>query len=310
MEVIREHSVVPPHLRAGALALGNFDGVHAGHQAVIAAAVAYARSHGAPALAATFDPHPSRFFRPESPPFTLTTIPQKLLLFEQLGLDGAIVIPFDETLARLSPEAFVDRWLAGKLGVRHVTTGHDFSFGRSRSGTAALLAELGKTRGFTTQALEPVTAADGGTVSSTRIRQALQQGDLPQATALLTRSFTIAGTVIHGDKRGRTIGVPTANVDPGAYIRPRYGVYAVRVRLPGGQLVSGVANFGIRPMFEPPRELLEVWLFDWSGDLYGQAIETEFVAFLRDEMRLDGLEALKAQIALDAAKARHILAAD
>ncbi|MFA7440327.1 MAG: bifunctional riboflavin kinase/FAD synthetase [Sphingomonadaceae bacterium] len=310
MEVLLKDSAVPPHLRGGALALGNFDGVHAGHQAVIDAAVAYARHRAVPALAATFDPHPSRFFRPESPPFALTTIPQKLRLFEQLGLDGAIIIPFDAALANLPPEAFVDHWLVEKLGVRHVTTGHDFSFGRARSGTATRLAEIGKTRGFTTQALESVTAADGETVSSTRIREALQRGDLPLATSLLTRPFTIAGTVIHGDKRGRTIGVPTANVDPGDYIRPRYGVYAVRVRLPDGDVVAGVANFGIRPMFEPPKELLEVWLFDWSGDLYGQTIETEFVAFLRDELRLDGLEALKAQIARDAENARHILAAN
>jgi len=305
-------------LRGGALALGNFDGVHRGHQAVIRSAMAVARERGIPALVATFDPHPSRFFRPDAQPFALTTTAQKLDLFAGLGVDGAVVIPFDAALSGLSAEAFARDWLAERLGIAHVVTGEDFTFGKGRSGKAATLADLGAPLGFTASALAPVT--DGrtekandrghfceGAISSTRVRAALIAGDMPLATSLLSRPFTIAMPVVHGDKRGRTIGVPTANQEMGDYLRPRYGVYAVRVRLPDGAVRAGVANLGIRPMFTPPKELLETWIFDWSGDLYGQEIAVELVHFLRPEIKLDGLEALKAQIARDADAARQML---
>jgi riboflavin kinase/FMN adenylyltransferase len=296
----------PADLRGGALALGNFDGVHRGHQAVIGAALRAARAAGTPALVATFDPHPSRHFRPDSPPFSLTTPAQKLKLFEGLGIDGAVVIPFDAALAGLSAEAFAREWLVERLGISRVVTGEDFTFGKGRSGSAATLADLGRLLGFSAEAVSPVTA-DAEVVSSTRIRDALVAGDMETATRLLTRPFTIRAPVVHGDKRGRTIGVPTANQLLGDYLRPRYGVYAVRVRLPDGSRVNGVANLGIRPMFDPPRELLETWILDWSGDLYGQTIEVELVRWLRGEMKLDGLEALKAQIAEDARAARDTL---
>lgn len=307
MRTVEGQGRLPPELRGGALALGNFDGVHQGHQAVIGAALRAARAAGTPALVATFDPHPSRHFRPDSPPFALTTPAQKLKLFEGLGLDGAVVIPFDAALAGLSAEAFARQWLVERLGISHVVTGEDFTFGRGRSGSAATLADLGRELGFTAEAVAPVTAS-AETVSSTRIRQALIAGDMDTAARLLTRPFTIAMPVIHGDKRGRTIGVPTANQELGGYVRPRYGVYAVRVRLPDGTRADGVANLGIRPMFDPPKELLETWILDWSGDLYGQTIEVELVRWLRGEMKLDGLEALKAQIAKDAEDARRALA--
>jgi riboflavin kinase/FMN adenylyltransferase len=260
-----------------------------------------------PALVATFDPHPSRHFRPDSPPFSLTTPAQKLQLFEGLGVDGAIVIPFDAALAGLSAEDFARRWLVERLGISHVVTGEDFTFGKGRSGSAETLAELGRSLGFSAEAVAPVTASDE-VVSSTRIRQALVAGDMETAARLLTRPFTIAMPVIHGDKRGRTIGVPTANQELGAYLRPRYGVYAVRARLPDGTVANGVANLGIRPMFTPPKELLETWILDWSGDLYGQTIEVELVRWLRGELKLDGLDALKAQIAKDEEAARAVLA--
>jgi riboflavin kinase/FMN adenylyltransferase len=307
MQTVEGQGRLPPILRGGALALGNFDGVHQGHQAVIGAALRAARAAGAPALVATFDPHPSRHFRPDSPPFALTTPAQKLQLFEGLGLDGAVVIPFDAALAGLSAEDFARQWLVERLGISHVVTGEDFTFGKGRSGSAATLADLGRELGFTAEAVAPVTAS-AETVSSTRIRQALIAGDMDTAARLLTRPFTIAMPVIHGDKRGRTIGVPTANQELGGYVRPRYGVYAVRVRLPDGTMADGVANLGIRPMFDPPKELLETWILDWSGDLYGQTIEVELVRWLRGEMKLDGLDALKAQIAQDAEDARRALA--
>jgi riboflavin kinase/FMN adenylyltransferase len=316
MHTVDGQGRLPRELRGGALALGNFDGVHQGHQAVIGAALGAARAAGTAALVATFDPHPSRHFRPDSPPFALTTPAQKLHLFESLGVDGAVVIPFDAALAALSARAFAEDWLVARLGIAHVVTGEDFTFGKGRSGSAATLAELGRELGFTAQAVAPVTAhgsaaregtGDPEVISSTRIRQALAEGDMDTATRLLTRPFTIAMPVIHGDKRGRTIGVPTANQELGAYVRPRYGVYAVRVRLPDGQMANGVANLGIRPMFDPPKELLETWILDWSGDLYGQTIEVELVRWIRGEMKLDSLDALTAQIALDAEAARAAL---
>ena len=306
--VAGEEGRLPADMRGGAVALGNFDGVHRGHQAVIGAARAAALTAGRPTLVATFDPHPSRHFRPDTPPFALTSLPQKLELLAGLGVDAAVVIPFNAALAGLSADAFADIWLADRMGVSHVVTGEDFTFGKGRSGNAATLAELGRSRGFTAAALSAITAG-GETVSSTRIRQALADGDMAEAARLLTRPFTIVAPVVHGDKRGRSIGVPTANQELGGYMRPRYGVYAVRVTLPDGSRAAGVANLGVRPMFEPPKELLETWIFDWSGDLYGQPLAVELVGWIRPEMRFDGLAALEAQIAEDAQTARALLGA-
>jgi riboflavin kinase/FMN adenylyltransferase len=306
MDVIGGDCRLPARLAGGALALGNFDGVHRGHQAVIGAALAVARAEGRPALVATFEPHPSRWFRPDTPPFALTTTAQKLRLFEALGLDAAVVIPFDGTLAAQSARGFAEEWLRQRLKLSHVATGTDFSFGRGREGNAATLAALGHELGFTTVAVEPVTEG-GEPVSSTRIRAALADGRPDLAEQLLTRPFTIEAPVVHGDKRGRSIGVPTANQLLGAYARPRYGVYAVRACLPDGSAHDGVANLGIRPMFTPPRELLETWILDWRGDLYGQTLAVELIAYLRPEAQFDGLADLQAQIARDAEAARVAL---
>jgi riboflavin kinase/FMN adenylyltransferase len=306
MDVIRNGEDAPPGLRGGALAIGNFDGVHRGHQAVIGAALAWARQRGRPGIILTFDPHPSRLFRPDAPPFALTSLAQRLRLFAELGADAVMVLPFTSALAGLLPEEFVDRWLVGKLAPLHVVTGHDFTFGKGRSGDVGRLAELGRAAGFTTAALAPVLH-EGEPVSSTRIRQALEAGDPRLAASLLTRPFAIEGEVIHGDKRGRTIGVPTANMELNDFVRPRFGVYAVRVVLPDGSIRKGVANLGIRPMFEPPRLLLETWILDWSGDLYGSSITVELIEWLRPELKLDGLDALMAQIRHDAGAARKVL---
>lgn len=309
MRILTGGRPAPVDLRGAALALGNFDGVHRGHQAVIASARDHAREAGAPAMVATFDPHPSRHFRPDAPPFALTRLDQKLELFAGLGVDAAVVIPFDAELAAMDAEAFAADWLVDRLGVAHVVTGTDFTFGHRRSGNAGRLSDLGRALGFTTDAVAPVTnSADHAAVSSTRIRALLEEGDAVGAAALLTRPFTIVGEVQHGDKRGRTIGVPTANIELGPYMRPRYGVYAVRVQLPDGQWRGGVANVGIRPMFVPPVELLEVWIFDWTGDLYGRSVAVELLQFLRGEAVLDGLDALKRQIDRDASDARAVLA--
>jgi riboflavin kinase / FMN adenylyltransferase len=299
---------VPDPLRGAVVALGNFDGFHVGHQAVVGRALELARAEGRPAIVATFDPHPARLFRPDAPPFLLTGIAQRFDLFEGFGVDGAIALPFDRTIAAETPEMFVDLWLRERMGAATVVTGWDFTFGKDRSGDTDTLRTLTAARlmaSDTVAALE----ADGDVASSTRIRQHLVAGEMDKAERLLTRPFTIRGTVQHGDKLGRTIGFPTANIALGDYQRARYGIYAVRGHLPDGRIVGGAANLGIRPSFDPPKELLEPHFFDFSGDLYEQEIEIELVAFLRPEAKYDGLEALTAQIAIDCDQARQILAA-
>ena len=296
---------VPEALRGGVLALGNFDGFHRGHQAVVGRAIERARAERRPAIVATFDPHPARFFRPDLPPFALTTLDQRERLLAAAGADAMLAIPFDEALAALSPEAFVGV-LTQRFGATGVVTGGDFTFGRNRAGDTAMLAALGAKAGLAAEVVSPVS--DGaGTISSTRIRKALVDGDCATATALLSRPFTIEGVVIHGDKLGRTIGYPTANLALEDYQRPRYGIYAVRGRLADGRVLEGAANLGIRPSFDPPKELLEPYFFDFSGDLYGQVIAVELIAFLRPEAKFDTLESLVAQMDSDCAEARRIL---
>lgn len=294
---------MPPSLRGAVIALGNFDGFHLGHQAVVGEAMAWARAEGRPAIVATFDPHPVRFFAPLSPPFRLTTLDQRAELFAAAGADAMLVFEFDAALAATTARAFVQDLLAGQLGVTGVVTGEDFTFGQGRSGNVAVLKELGAPCGLSARAVGPV--GDGGEViSSSRIREALKAGDCAAATHLLTRPFAIRGTVRHGAKLGRTIGFPTANLELGSYLRPRYGIYAVTGTLPGGQVLHGAANLGIRPSFEPPVELLESYFFDYSGDLYGQEIEIALHHYLRGEEKFETLEALTAQMAHDCEAAK------
>lgn len=284
------------------MALGNFDGFHAGHQAVVGRAIARARAEGRPAIVATFDPHPMRLFQPDSPSFRLTTLDQRQALFADAGADAMLVFDFTRELAALDPAAYV-RLLIEQLGVAAVVTGQDFTFGRARSGTIESFAALG----LPAEAVAPVT--DGqGVISSTRVRAALRAGDCATATRLLTRPFTIEGVVQHGDKLGRTIGFPTANIDMGPYLRPAYGIYAVRGRLSDGRVLDGAANLGIRPSFDPPKELLEPHFFDFSESLYGERVAVELIHYLHAERKYDGLEALTAGIAQDCADARQILA--
>lgn len=304
MERLDGSSGVPDRMRGGIVALGNFDGFHKGHQAVVGRAIERARAAGRPALVATFDPHPVRFFRPEAEPFRLTSLNQRQRLFAEAGADAMIVFPFNAALARLTAEEFVAQRLAGVGGV---VTGEDFTFGKGRGGNVSALGELGRKYGFIAEAVAPVSDSVD-VISSSRIREALQAGDCATATQLLTRPFAVEGIVQHGDKNGRELGYPTANVDMGTYLRPRYGIYAVRGRLADGRILDGAANIGIRPNFDPPKELLEPHFFDFSGDLYGQTIEIAFHAFLRDEAKFENLEALTRQIGLDCDQARAVLA--
>ena len=299
---------MPDSLRGAILALGNFDGFHQGHQAVVGEAIAWAASEGRPAIVATFDPHPMRHFNPEAEPFRLTTLDQREELFAAAGADAMLVFHFDAALASTSAEDFVGRTVAEQIGAVGVVTGEDFTFGTRRGGNPITLRSLGEAHGVRTRTVGAVHD-DDGPISSSRIRLSLKAGDCPTATRLLTRPFAIRGTVQHGDKRGRTIGFPTANLTLGTYLRPRFGIYAVTGTLPGGQVVHGAASLGIRPTFDPPIELLEPYFFDFSGDLYGQEIEVALHHFLRPEAKFDSLEELTAQIDKDCADARARLAA-
>ena len=299
-------STVPDALRGGIVALGNFDGFHKGHQAVVGRAVGRARAEGRPVLVATFDPHPVRFFKPDLPPFRLTTLDQRERLFAEAGADAMLVFRFGAELARVDAADFVTDYLVGRIGAAGVVTGEDFTFGKGRGGNIEVLKLLGQANRLSVDAVAPV-AEGSEPVSSSRIRDALQAGDCETATQLLTRPFAIEGLVEHGDKRGRELGYPTANVQLGKYLRPRFGVYAVRGRLPDGRRLDGVANLGVRPMFDPPKELLESWFFDFDEEIYGQAIEVSLISFIRDELLFDSIEALVGQMAADAEEAKRRL---
>ncbi len=308
MERLSGGSAVPERLRGGIVALGNFDGFHKGHQAVVGRAVQRARAEGRPALVATFDPHPVRFFKPDLPPFRLTSLDQRERLFAAAGADAMLVFHFDAELASVTAQDFVAHRLVHTIGAAGVVTGEDFTFGKGRGGNVEVLKSLGAEHGLTVDAVEPVS--DGSEpVSSSRIRELLEAGDCQGAAQLLTRPFAIEGVVEHGDRRGREIGYPTANIALGKYQRPKFGVYAVRGRLADDKVLDGVANLGIRPMFAPPKELLEPYFFDFNGNLYGETIGVELVSFIREERTFEGLEALSAQIEADCAEARRRLAA-
>ena len=293
--------------QGAAVAVGAFDGVHRGHQAVIAEARTAAERLGAPLGVVSFDPHPRRFFQKDVAPFRVMTADQMAEALGELGVDRLYLLPFDAEMAGMSDADFARRVLAEGLGVKHAAVGFDFTFGKGRTGSPQALAGYGADLGFTVSTCERRDDPDGLKLSSSAVREALKAGDMDRAAAILGRPFAIAGVVEHGDKRGRTIGVPTANVPLGDYMRPAFGVYAVRVRLQDGRRFDGVASLGVRPMF-PTEPRLEVWLFDFDGDLYGQTIETQLIAWLRGEEVFDGLDALKAQIDRDAAAARAVLA--
>ncbi len=308
MRWLDHRETVAEALRGAVIALGNFDGFHRGHQAVAGDAIKWAHEEGRPSIIATFDPHPVRFFKPDVAPFRLTTLEQRQELYLAAGATAMLVFHFDADLAGTTAEDFISEILLKRFGAHGVVTGADFTFGKGAKGNVDLLRGFGAEHGLQSRVVDAVS--NGGVISSSRIREALREGEPQLAAQLLTRPFAIRGIVEHGDKRGRTIGYPTANLSVENYLRPKYGVYAVTGKvLATGQVLKGAANIGIRPQFEPPKELLEPYFFDFSGDLYGQEIEVAFHHFLRGEAKFDGLEPLMAQMEKDCAEARRLLSA-
>jgi riboflavin kinase / FMN adenylyltransferase len=302
---------IPDQLRGSILALGNFDGFHLGHQAVVGRAVARAFHERRPAIVATFDPHPVAVFKPDVPPFRLTTLDQREALFAHAGADAMLVFRFDRELASTSAEDFIAELLGRRIGAAGVLTGDDFTFGKGRGGNVEVLREVGAQYGIAAEAVAPVLLG-GERVSSGRIRDALVAGDTANATRLLTRDFAVEGVVQRGDARGRELGYPTANLTLGDYLRPRYGIYAARVTLDatgqdGGSEHPGVASLGVRPTFEPAEELFEAHLFDFEGDLYGRRIEVALHGWIRDERKFDHVAELVEQMRADEADARRML---
>ena len=301
---------VPAEWKGGVVALGNFDGVHRGHQALLARAAEQAAALGVPMVALTFEPHPRRFFVPDTGPFRLTLPPAKTRLLAQYGVQAVLAQRFDAAFAALPADTFVADVLLKGLGARHVVCGYDFTFGARRSGNVEQLHAEGQAKGFGVTVLDPVMR-EGEIYSSTRIREALRAGWVSEAVELLGHGWEIEGAVELGDQRGRTIGFPTANVALGEHLRPRFGVYAVRALIDGAVDNSwrdAVANLGRRPTFGKLQENFEVHLFDFAGDLYGKVLRVELVDFIRPEMKFAGLDQLKAQIAADGAAARTLLA--
>lgn len=298
---------VPRQWQGGTMALGNFDGVHKGHQALLARAAQHARALGGPLAVLTFEPHPRGFFVPDTGPFRLTLPPAKVRLLEQHGAEVVLAQRFDARFAALSADAFIDDVLLAGLGARHVICGYDFTFGARRSGNVERLRERGEERGIAVSVLDPVTR-EGEIYSSTRIREALRAGWASEAAELLGHYWEIEGAVEEGDRRGRTIGFPTANVALGEHLRPRFGVYAVRA-LVDGAWRDAVANLGRRPTIGKLKENFEVHLFDFAGDLYGQTLRVALIDFIRPEMKFSGLDQLTAQITADGNAARTLLSA-
>ena len=305
MHVVRTWLNVPDALRHATVALGNFDGVHVGHAHVLAAA--HAARPSAPLAVLTFEPHPRELFRPDDPPFRLTLPHERQAALALHGVTVLYEIPFDAEFSALTAQEFIDRVLHQGVGAKHLTCGTDFAFGHRRGGDAAFLAAGAERLGIGLTLVPKLTDTQGP-ISSTRIRRLLQDGYPDRAAADLGRPWAIRGIVAHGDKRGRTIGFPTANIALGRHLEPARGVYAVQVTLPDGTLAPGVANIGRRPTVSDGLESrVEAHLFDWSGDLYGQEVAVALLAFLRPERKFSGLDELKAQIAQDGQRAREML---
>jgi riboflavin kinase/FMN adenylyltransferase len=295
----------PSPLYGAVVAIGNFDGVHRGHRSVIGHALARAAALGRKAAALTFTPHPRQFLRPQDPLFLLSSDRDKLRLLAATGLDGAFVMNFGPALASTSAQDFVEKILVGRFGIGGAAIGFDFHFGQNRKGSPGYLAECGARLGFPVDIVQPLED-EGRPVSSGSVRAALSEGKVVEAAELLGAPWFISGEVIHGDKRGRELGFPTANIrlDPSCGLK--YGIYAVRADI-GGTRYDGVASFGIRPMFETQTPMLEVFLFDYEGDLYGQTIDVAIIGWIRPEQKFSSIEALKRNIIADASQAREAL---
>jgi riboflavin kinase/FMN adenylyltransferase len=305
--VLATDPMLPPHGLEGAVyAIGNFDGLHLGHQAVIARAVSLAKEKAAPSALLTFEPHPADFFAGRPVVFRLTPPRQKAAICERLGLTGLVVIHFDAALAGMSAEDFIAKILVDRLGVAAVVVGWDFHFGKGRSGSPATLAKAGERYGFAVEIVAKVED-EAGAVSSSAIRKALERGDLAAAAKGLGRNYSVSGQVISGQRLGRTLGVPTANIALEPTNRLAHGVYAVVARV-DGRALPAVASFGTRPTVDDGPPLLEVHLLDFDGDLYGREMDVEFIERIRDELKFDSIPALVAEMERDKVRAREILA--
>ena len=296
----------PPELKGAAVALGAFDGVHRGHRQVIAEAAKAAAALNVPLGAISFDPHPRRYFGRETEPFRLMTTDQQARALDELGVERFYILAFDEEMAAFTDEEFARIVLAESLGARHVAAGFDISFGVGRTGSPERLRQFGKEDGFSVSIAEPV-GAHGDKFSSSAIRQALRDGHPEVAREILGRPFAVEGVVVHGDKLGRTIGFPTANIPLADYLRPKFGIYATRTRLADGREIAGVSYVGPRPILNGIDERLEVHLFDFDEDIYGETIETYFIKYLRGDANFDSWDDMLVQIKRDAAEARAIL---
>ncbi len=312
MRIFRHYDDVPPALRGAVVAIGNFDGVHRGHRALIAEAKMQAEARRSPLAVLSFEPHPQEFFKPSPDCFRLTPLRAKARLLSDLGVDALFALNFDADMAKRTPQDFIQNVLVEGLGISGAVVGHDFEFGQKRAGNLATLSYMGEMEGFTVTAFDTVTASGDEKISSTLIRKMLREARPEEAARLLGHPWAVEARVEHGDARGRTMGFPTANMHLGHCLAPAFGVYAVRVNiLEGDRTVArhdGVANFGIRPMYQVNVPLLETHLFDFDGDLYGKYLSVELIQYIRPEAKFSGLDALIAQIGIDAAKAREILA--
>jgi riboflavin kinase / FMN adenylyltransferase len=296
--------------RGAAVAMGSFDGVHLGHQQVIELAARAANDLGAPLGVITFDPHPRVYFRPDEPAFRLMKTDQQARALEKLNVDILYVLPLEAELAGMTDREFATRVLHDGLGARHVAVGFDNSFGKGRTGTPDTMRAYGRELGFGVSVADPVGDGGGEKFSSTAVREALRDGQPEVAAEILGRPFAIEGPVQRGRQLGRKLGFPTANVDLGDYVSPKFGVYATRTRLSDGREFAGVANIGVNPTVQGvTRPLLEVWLFDFDEDIYDRVIETDLVAFLRPEEKFESLEVMTEQVMKDAARARQVLGA-
>jgi riboflavin kinase/FMN adenylyltransferase len=308
MRILRHTREIAAEARGAVAALGNFDGVHRGHQALIGEAARLARAANRPLACIVFEPYPREFFRPDDEPFRLTSFRAKAQLLSQLGVDFTIVIGFDAHIASMLAQDFVLNILAGQLRVAHVVVGEDFQFGKGRGGDATLLAYMGEMEGFGVTVFGPVPAGGDAKISSSDIRSLLKAGKPEDAARLLGHWWSVEGHIAPGDKRGRELGFPTANLKLERSLHPAYGVYAVRARVGDKPHVyDGVANFGVRPMFELREPLMEAHLFDFSSEIYGEMMKVELIAYLRAEAKFDSLDALKIQMAADCRAARRVL---
>jgi riboflavin kinase / FMN adenylyltransferase len=312
LRIFRHFDDVPPALRGAVVAIGNFDGVHRGHRALIAEAKMQAEARHGPLAVLSFEPHPQEYFRPSPECFRLTPLRTKARLLADLGVDALFALTFDGDMARRSPEDFVLNVLIAGLGISGAVVGHDFEFGQKRAGNLATLAYMGEMEGFSVTVFDTVTASGDEKISSTLIRRLLKEARPEEAARLLGHPWAVEARVEHGDARGRAMGFPTANMHLGHCLAPAFGVYAVRVNiLEGDRAVArhdGVANFGIRPMYQVEVPLMETHLFDFDGDLYSKYLSVELLRYIRPEAKFPDLAALIAQIGADAATAREILA--